>query len=284
MKILKRDGSEVDFDYTKIERAIEKANGSVMPKDRLPQETIQVIASNIESECKASGNIPTVESVQDKVVYAIMAHGAYVLANNYITYRYSHALQRQKNTTDDQIMSILQLKSQAAMEENSNKNPTIVSTQRDYMAGEVSKDLTRRKLLPADIVAAHDEGRIHFHDADYFAQASHNCDLVNLEDMLQNGTVISGTMIERPHSFSTACNIATQIIAQVASSQYGGQTITLTHLAPFVDESRRRFRVQVVKEFEDAGISLDDRQIDQITEERVRKDVEKGDAEPTALF
>lgn len=276
MKILKRDGSEVDFDYTKIERAIEKANGSVMPKDRLPQETIQAIASNIESECKASGNIPTVESVQDKVVYAIMAHGAYVLANNYITYRYSHALQRQKNTTDDQIMSILQLKSQAAMEENSNKNPTIVSTQRDYMAGEVSKDLTRRKLLPADIVAAHDEGRIHFHDADYFAQASHNCDLVNLEDMLQNGTVISGTMIERPHSFSTACNIATQIIAQVASSQYGGQTITLTHLAPFVDESRRRFRVQVVKEFEDAGISLDDRQIDQITEERVRKDVEKG--------
>ena len=276
MKIMKRDGSEATFDRAKIEKAIEKANASVIEKDRLPHSTIQAIASSIEAECKKSGNIPTVESVQDKVVYELMAHHAYVLANNYIVYRYEHQLKRQKNTTDDKILSILQLKSQEAMEENANKNPTIVSTQRDYMAGEVSKDLTRRKMLPEDIVKAHDEGRIHFHDADYFSQPMHNCDLVNLEDMLQNGTVISGTMIERPHLFSTACNIATQIIAQVASSQYGGQTITLTHLAPFVNESRRRFRVQVVKEFEDAGISLDDNQINLITEERVRKDVEKG--------
>lgn len=276
MKIMKRDGSEATFDRAKIEKAIEKANASVIEKDRLPHSTIQAIASSIEAECKKSGNIPTVESVQDKVIYELMAHHAYVLANNYIVYRYEHQLKRQKNTTDDKILSILQLKSQEAMEENANKNPTIVSTQRDYMAGEVSRDLTRRKMLPDDIVKAHDEGRIHFHDADYFSQPMHNCDLVNLEDMLQNGTVISGTMIERPHLFSTACNIATQIIAQVSSSQYGGQTITLTHLAPFVNESRRRFRVQVVKEFEDAGISLDDKQINLITEERVRKDVEKG--------
>ena len=187
-----------------------------------------------------------------------------------------HALQRQKNTTDDKISAILQLKSQAAMEENSNKNPTIVSTQRDYMAGEVSRDLTRRKLLPEDIIHAHDEGRIHFHDSDYFAQASHNCDLVNLEDMLQNGTCISGTLIERPHSFSTACNIATQIIAQVASSQYGGQTITLTHLAPFVNESRVRFRQHVIEELSEVGIEYTEEQVDKITERQVLRDVEKG--------
>ena len=205
-----------------------------------------------------------------------MSAGAYVLANNYIIYRYTHALQRQKNTTDDKISAILQLKSQAAMEENSNKNPTIVSTQRDYMAGEVSRDLTRRKLLPEDIIHAHDEGRIHFHDSDYFAQASHNCDLVNLEDMLQNGTCISGTLIERPHSFSTACNIATQIIAQVASSQYGGQTITLTHLAPFVNESRVRFRQHVIEELSEVGIEYTEEQVDKITERRVLRDVEKG--------
>ena len=205
-----------------------------------------------------------------------MRAGAYVLANNYIIYRYTHALQRQKNTTDDKISAILQLKSQAAMEENSNKNPTIVSTQRDYMAGEVSRDLTRRKLLPEDIIHAHDEGRIHFHDSDYFAQASHNCDLVNLEDMLQNGTCISGTLIERPHSFSTACNIATQIIAQVASSQYGGQTITLTHLAPFDNESRVRFRQHVIEELSEVGIEYTEEQVDKITERRVLRDVEKG--------
>ena len=195
MRILKRDGVEAEFDRKKIERAIEKANKSVTANERLSEDVIKDIALKIEQDCSAAGTIPTVESVQDKVIYAIMSAGAYVLANNYIIYRYTHALQRQKNTTDDKISAILQLKSQAAMEENSNKNPTIVSTQRDYMAGEVSRDLTRRKLLPEDIIHAHDEGRIHFHDSDYFAQASHNCDLVNLEDMLQNGTCISGTLI-----------------------------------------------------------------------------------------
>ena len=276
MRILKRDGVEVEFDRKKIERAIEKANKSVTANERLSEDVIKDIALEIEKECSAAGTIPTVESVQDKVIYAIMSAGAYVLANNYIIYRYTHALQRQKNTTDDKISAILQLKSQAAMEENSNKNPTIVSTQRDYMAGEVSRDLTRRKLLPEDIIHAHDEGRIHFHDSDYFAQASHNCDLVNLEDMLQNGTCISGTLIERPHSFSTACNIATQIIAQVASSQYGGQTITLTHLAPFVNESRVRFRQHVIEELSEVGIEYTEEQVDKITERRVLRDVEKG--------
>lgn len=276
MRILKRDGVEAEFDRKKIERAIEKANKSVTANERLSEDVIKDIALKIEQDCSAAGTIPTVESVQDKVIYAIMSAGAYVLANNYIIYRYTHALQRQKNTTDDKISAILQLKSQAAMEENSNKNPTIVSTQRDYMAGEVSRDLTRRKLLPEDIIHAHDEGRIHFHDSDYFAQASHNCDLVNLEDMLQNGTCISGTLIERPHSFSTACNIATQIIAQVASSQYGGQTITLTHLAPFVNESRVRFRQHVMEELSEVGIEYTEEQVDKITERRVLRDVEKG--------
>lgn len=276
MRILKRDGVEAEFDRKKIERAIEKANKSVTANERLSEDVIEDIALKIEQDCSAAGIIPTVESVQDKVIYAIMSAGAYVLANNYIIYRYTHALQRQKNTTDDKISAILQLKSQAAMEENSNKNPTIVSTQRDYMAGEVSRDLTRRKLLPEDIIHAHDEGRIHFHDSDYFAQASHNCDLVNLEDMLQNGTCISGTLIERPHSFSTACNIATQIIAQVASSQYGGQTITLTHLAPFVNESRVRFRQHVIEELSEVGIEYTEEQVDKITERRVLRDVEKG--------
>ena len=276
MRILKRDGVEAEFDRKKIERAIEKANKSVTANERLSEDVIKDIALKIEQDCSAAGTIPTVESVQDKVIYAIMSAGAYVLANNYIIYRYTHALQRQKNTTDDKISAILQLKSQAAMEENSKKNPTIVSTQRDYMAGEVSRDLTRRKLLPEDIIHAHDEGRIHFHDSDYFAQASHNCDLVNLEDMLQNGTCISGTLIERPHSFSTACNIATQIIAQVASSQYGGQTITLTHLAPFVNESRVRFRQHVIEELSEVGIEYTEEQVDKITERRVLRDVEKG--------
>lgn len=276
MRILKRDGVEAEFDRKKIERAIEKANKSVTANERLSEDVIKDIALKIEQDCSAAGTIPTVESVQDKVIYAIMSAGAYVLANNYIIYRYTHALQRQKNTTDDKISAILQLKSQAAMEENSNKNPTIVSTQRDYMAGEVSRDLTRRKLLPEDIIHAHDEGRIHFHDSDYFAQASHNCDLVNLEDMLQNGSCISGTLIERPHSFSTACNIATQIIAQVASSQYGGQTITLTHLAPFVNESRVRFRQHVIEELSEVGIEYTEEQVDKITERRVLRDVEKG--------
>ena len=276
MRILKRDGVEAEFDRKKIERAIEKANKSVTANERLSEDVIKDIALKIEQDCSAAGTIPTVESVQDKVIYAIMSAGAYVLANNYIIYRYTHALQRQKNTTDDKISAILQLKSQAAMEENSNKNPTIVSTQRDYMAGEVSRDLTRRKLLPEDIIHAHDEGRIHFHDSDYFAQKEHNCDLINLQDMLQNGTVISETMIEKPHRFSTACNIATQIIAQVASSQYGGQTITLTHLAPFVNESRVRFRQHVIEELSEVGIEYTEEQVDKITERRVLRDVEKG--------
>ena len=276
MKIRKRSGIEVDFDRTRIENAIEKANGSVSLHERLSDEVIKEIALNIEQQCATEGHTPSVEEVQDKVVFSIMEHGAYRLANNYITYRYEHQLLRQANSTDDKISALLDLNNEEAKEENANKNPTIVSTQRDYMAGEVSRDLTRRKLLPEDITQAHDEGRIHFHDADYYAQRMHNCDLVNLEDMLQNGTVISGTLIEKPHLFSTACNIATQIIAQVASSQYGGQTITLTHLAPFVNESRKRFHKQVVEELKEAGLDATEEQVKTITESRVHKDIEKG--------
>ena len=276
MKIRKRSGIEVDFDRTRIENAIEKANGSVSLHERLSDEVIKEIALNIEQQCATEGHTPSVEEVQDKVVFSIMEHGAYRLANNYITYRYEHQLLRQANSTDDKISALLDLNNEEAKEENANKNPTIVSTQRDYMAGEVSRDLTRRKLLPEDITQAHDEGRIHFHDADYYAQRMHNCDLVNLDDMLQNGTVISGTLIEKPHLFSTACNIATQIIAQVASSQYGGQTITLTHLAPFVNESRKRFHKQVVEELKEAGLDATGEQVKTITESRVHKDIEKG--------
>lgn len=276
MKIRKRSGIEVDFDRTRIENAIEKANGSVSLHERLSDEVIKEIALNIEQQCATEGHTPSVEEVQDKVVFSIMEHGAYRLANNYITYRYEHQLLRQANSTDDKISALLDLNNEEAKEENANKNPTIVSTQRDYMAGEVSRDLTRRKLLPEDITQAHDEGRIHFHDADYYAQRMHNCDLVNLDDMLQNGTVISGTLIEKPHLFSTACNIATQIIAQVASSQYGGQTITLTHLAPFVNESRKRFHKQVVEELKEAGLDATEEQVKTITESRVHKDIEKG--------
>lgn len=276
MKIRKRSGIEVDFDRTRIENAIEKANGSVSLNERLSDEVIKEIALNIERQCATEGHTPSVEEVQDKVVFSIMEHGAYRLSNNYITYRYEHQLLRQANSTDDKISALLNLNNEEAKEENANKNPTIVSTQRDYMAGEVSRDLTRRKLLPEDITQAHDEGRIHFHDADYYAQRMHNCDLVNLDDMLQNGTVISGTLIEKPHLFSTACNIATQIIAQVASSQYGGQTITLTHLAPFVNESRKRFHKQVVEELKEAGLDATEEQVKTITEARVHKDIEKG--------
>ena len=276
MKIRKRSGIEVDFDRTRIENAIEKANGSVSLHERLSDEVIKEIALNIEQQCATEGHTPSVEEVQDKVVFSIMEHGAYRLANNYITYRYEHQLLRQANSTDDKISALLDLNNEEAKEENANKNPTIVSTQRDYMAGEVSRDLTRRKLLPEDITQAHDEGRIHFHDADYYAQRMHNCDLVNLDDMLQNGTVISGTLIEKPHLFSTACNIATQIIAQVASSQYGGQTITLTHLAPFVNESRKHFHKQVVEELKEAGLDATEEQVKTITESRVHKDIEKG--------
>ena len=274
MKIRKRSGVEVDFDRTRIEHAIEKANGSVSLNERLSEEAIKEIALKIEQQCIEEKHTPSVEEVQDKVVFSIMEHGAYRLANNYITYRYEHQLLRQANSTDDKISALLELNNQDAQEENANKNPTIVSTQRDYMAGEVSRDMTRRKLLPEDITQAHDEGRIHFHDTDYFAQHMHNCDLVNLDDMLQNGTVISGTYIEKPHSFSTACNIATQIIAQVASNQYGGQSISLTHLAPFVDVSRRKIANEVEVEMEGLDVSAERKK--EIVERRLRNEINRG--------
>ena len=243
LKIRKRSGEEVLFDRSKIERAIEKANASVSIPERLDRDIIAGIASSIENACSNMKTIPTVESVQDMVEYAIAKAGAYRLAKNYAVYRYQHELMRKANTTDDKILAILHRSSADAKEENSNKNPDIVSTQRDYIAGEVNRDLTRRLILPAEITAAHDEGRIHFHDTDYSAQPIHNCDLVNLEDMLQNGTVITGTLIEKPHSFSTACNIATQIIAQVASSQYGGQTANRAdeHLARYAMKDYEKF-------------------------------------------
>ena len=245
MKIIKRNGSETVFDITKIIVAISKANSTVAEADRLTERQIQRIAESVVLSCEELRRSPSVEEVQDMVEHHIMAHGAFEVAKNYITYRYIRTLVRQSNTTDDKILSLIECNNEEAKQENSNKNPVVNSTQRDYMAGEVSKDLTERMLLPQDIVDAHNEGIIHFHDSDYFAQHMHNCDLVNLEDMLQNGTVITGTLIERPHSFSTACNIATQIIAQVASNQYGGQSISLTHLAPFVQVSREKIRRQV---------------------------------------
>ena len=239
MKVLKRNGAEVSFDIDKIAAAITKANESVNEDERMTATQIERIAESVEFSCVKMNRSPSVEEIQDLVEYQIMAHGAYEVAKSYITYRYTRSLVRQSNTTDEKIMSLIECNNEEAKQENSNKNPIVNSTQRDYMAGEVSKDLTERILLPQEIVDAHNQGILHFHDADYFAQHMHNCDLVNLEDMLQNGTVITGTLIERPHSFSTACNIATQIIAQVASNQYGGQSITLAHLAPFVDVSVR---------------------------------------------
>ena len=238
MKITKRNGSEVTFDVTKIINAITKANITVPQDLRLTAAQIDDAATAVEAECEVCGHTVTVEEVQDMVEDQIMAKGAFSVARNYITYRYIQSLKRTSNTTDDRILSLIECNNEDVKQENSNKNPTVNSVQRDYMAGEVSKDLTNRLLLPQEIVDAHKEGIIHFHDADYYAQHMHNCDLVNLEDMLQNGTVISGTLIEKPHSFSTACNIATQIIAQVASSQYGGQSISLTHLAPFVEDRK----------------------------------------------
>lgn len=240
MKIIKRDGSEAKFDIQKIIVAVSKANESVAPEIRMTELQIRRIAEAVTIACEELGRSPSVEEVQDLVEKQIMAHGAFEVAKAYITYRYNRALIRHANTTDDKILTLIECNNEEAKQENSNKNPVINSTQRDYMAGEVSRDITNRILLPQDIVEAHEEGIIHFHDADYFAQHMHNCDLVNLEDMLQNGTVITGTLIERPHSFSTACNIATQIIAQVASNQYGGQSISLTHLAPFVQVSREK--------------------------------------------
>ena len=274
MKILKRNGQEVLFDSIKIKHAVEKANISVTEQEQANKEEISMIAASIEAKCEAMEGIPSVENVQDMVEDLLMNFGKKKLAKNYITYRYTRALARKANTTDDQILSLLDCSNEDIKQENSNKNPVIASTQRDYMAGEVSKDLCKRLLLPPDIVKAHEEGIIHFHDADYFTQKIFNCCLVNLEDMLQNGTVISETMIERPRSFLTACNIATQIVAQVASNQYGGQTISLAHLAPFVDVSRKKLRKQVIEEL--TGISHTEADITRITEQRVRREIKAG--------
>ena len=276
MKIIKRNGSEAAFDITKIIVAIGKANETVDEGIRMTPMQIRRIAESVVLNCEQLGRSPSVEEVQDMVEKQIMAHGAFEVAKNYITYRYTRTLVRQSNTTDDKILSLIECNNEEAKQENSNKNPVVNSTQRDYMAGEVSRDITNRILLPKEIVEAHNEGIIHFHDTDYFAQHMHNCDLVNLEDMLQNGTVITGTLIERPHSFSTACNIATQIIAQVASNQYGGQSISLAHLAPFVDVSRKKIRKQVEAEIEDLGIEPDEKKISEIVEKRLREEIRRG--------
>ena len=276
MKIIKRNGSEAEFDITKIISAISKANLNVDESCRMTAVQIKRIAESVVLSCEQLGRSPSVEEVQDMVEHQIMAHGAFEVAKAYITYRYTRNLVRQSNTTDDKILSLIECNNEEAKQENSNKNPVINSTQRDYMAGEVSRDITNRLLLPKDIVEAHNEGIIHFHDTDYYAQHMHNCDLVNLEDMLQNGTVITGTMIERPHSFSTACNIATQIIAQVASNQYGGQSISLTHLAPFVDVSRKKIRNDVLEENRIIGRELSDEELNALVERRLRDEVRKG--------
>ena len=276
MKIIKRNGAEVSFDIEKIITAITKANEATEEKVRMTPLQIRRIAMQVEIACEEMGRSPAVEEIQDLVEKAIMAHGAYEVAKCYITYRYNRSLMRQANTTDDRILTLIESNNEEVKQENANKNPTINAVQRDYMAGEVSKDIATRILLPQDIVAAHEAGIIHFHDADYYAQHMHNCDLVNLEDMLQNGTVISGTMIEKPHSFSTACNIATQIIAQVASNQYGGQSISLTHLAPFVQVSREKIRKAVEKELEIYGANVSEDAIAKVVEERLRDEIKKG--------
>ena len=276
MKIIKRNGSEAVFDITKIIAAISKANKVVPEAQRLTKQQIIEISDHVQEVCYARGHAMNVEEIQDIVEDAIMATGAYEVARRYITYRYVQSLKRTHNTTDDKILSLIECNNEEVKQENSNKNPTVNSVQRDYMAGEVSKDLTMRMLLPPEIVKAHEEGIIHFHDADYYAQHMHNCDLVNLDDMLQNGTVISGTLIEKPHSFSTACNIATQIIAQVASSQYGGQSISLTHLAPFVDVSRKKIRRDVEAEMKDLGIDPGEEKISEIVEKRLREEIKRG--------
>ena len=276
MKIIKRNGSEAAFDISKIIVAIGKANATVDESIRMTPVQIQRIAESVVLSCEKLGRSPSVEEVQDMVEKQIMAHGAFEVAKNYITYRYTRTLVRQSNTTDDKILSLIECNNEEAKQENSNKNPVVNSTQRDYMAGEVSRDITNRILLPKEIVEAHNEGVIHFHDTDYFAQHMHNCDLVNLEDMLQNGTVITGTLIERPHSFSTACNIATQIIAQVASNQYGGQSISLAHLAPFVDVSRKKIRAQVEAEMAELGVERDEAKLSSIVEKRLREEIRRG--------
>ena len=276
MKIIKRNGSEAVFDITKIIAAVTKANKVVPDAQRLTKQQIIEISDHVQEVCYARGHAMNVEEIQDIVEDAIMATGAYEVARRYITYRYVQSLKRTHNTTDDKILSLIECNNEEVKQENSNKNPTVNSVQRDYMAGEVSKDLTMRMLLPPEIVKAHEEGIIHFHDADYYAQHMHNCDLVNLDDMLQNGTVISGTLIEKPHSFSTACNIATQIIAQVASSQYGGQSISLTHLAPFVDVSRKKIRRDVEAEMQDLGIAPGEEKLSEIVEKRLREEIKRG--------
>ena len=276
MRIIKRNGSEVDFDSAKIAAAIRKANAAADVSERLSASDIEEMTDRVTATCELLGRAPSVEEVQDMVERQIMAHGAFEVAKRYITYRYTRALVRQSNTTDDKILSLIECANEEAKQENANKNPVINSTQRDYMAGEVSKDLTARLLLPQDIVEAHNEGIIHFHDTDYYAQHMHNCDLVNLEDMLQNGTVITGTLIEKPHSFSTACNIATQIIAQVASNQYGGQSISLTHLAPFVDVSREKIRREITEEFAETGITVDEQTREKLVDRMLREEIRRG--------
>ena len=276
MKIIKRNGSEAVFDITKIIAAITKANHVVPESQRLTKEQIIEISDHVQTSCLSRGHAMNVEEIQDLVEDEIMQTGAFEVARKYITYRYVQSLKRTHNTTDDKILSLIECNNEEVKQENSNKNPTVNSVQRDYMAGEVSKDLTMRMLLPPEIVKAHEEGIIHFHDADYYAQHMHNCDLVNLDDMLQNGTVISGTLIEKPHSFSTACNIATQIIAQVASSQYGGQSISLTHLAPFVDVSRKKIRRDVEAEMRDLGIDPGEEKISEIVEKSLREQIKRG--------
>ena len=276
MRVIKRNGAEVEFDIVKIIAAVTKANNVVDEEARMTPVQIQRIAESVELSCQSLGRAPTVEEIQDFVEHQIMAHGAFEVAKRYITYRYNRSLVRKSNTTDDKILSLIECNNEEAKQENSNKNPVVNSTQRDYMAGEVSRDLTNRLLLPEDIVKAHEEGIIHFHDTDYYAQHMHNCDLVNLEDMRQNGTVITGTLIERPHSFATACNIATQIVAQVASNQYGGQSISLTHLAPFVDVSRQKIRKQVLAEVEALGVDPTEDKITEIVEKRLREEIRRG--------
>ena len=276
MKIIKRSGSEAVYDSNKIIAAVQKANASVIDYEKLSDEQIKEIADNVETACENMKRSPSVEEIQDMVENQLMNKRAFTVARNYITYRYKRALVRKSNSTDQQILSLLECNNEEVKQENSNKNPTVNSVQRDYMAGEVSKDITKRFLLPEDIVEAHEKGLIHFHDADYFAQHMHNCCLVNLEDMLQNGTVISETRIDPPKSFSTACNIATQAIAQIASSQYGGQSISLSHLAPFVQVSREKFRQQVRKEFEAVGLALDEEQINKVAELRVKEEINRG--------
>ena len=276
MKVMKRNGTEVIFDITKIIAAITKANNTIEEDARMTPVQIQRIAESVELSCQKMNRSPSVEEIQDLVESQIMAHGAYEVAKNYITYRYVRSLVRKSNTTDEKILSLIECCNEEAKQENSNKNPVVNSTQRDYMAGEVSRDITNRLLLPREIVEAHEEGIIHFHDTDYYAQHMHNCDLVNLEDMLQNGTVITGTLIERPHSFATACNIATQIVAQVASNQYGGQSISLTHLAPFVEVSRQKIRKIVQAEMDSIGFDPGEEKIHELVETRLREEIRRG--------